>query len=93
MQSGCWSGLAADGSQGRNVQVIDGRLDINGVNLFTRIDDRLKAGAPIRLIEGGVVSPKNSGLGSPRKGKESSSESGAPRPSSGLSVGRGPEVG
>src|SRR5882724_11047278 len=36
---------------------------------------RLKAAAPIRLIECGVVSPKNSGSGSPREGKESSSES------------------
>src|SRR5882724_7516035 len=42
-----------------------------------------KAAAPIRLIEGGVVFPKNLGLGLPRKGKESSSESEAPRSSLG----------
>src|SRR5882724_13689210 len=34
---------------------------------------RLKAAAPIRLIEGDVVSPKNSCSGSPRKGRVSSS--------------------
>ena len=49
----------------------------------------LKAAAPIRLIEGGVILPKNSGLGSPRNGSESLSESGVPRPSLGPSVGGG----
>src|SRR5882724_6980321 len=43
----------------------------------------LKAAAPIRLIEGDVVSPKNSGSGSPRNGRELSSESGVLRPSFG----------
>src|SRR5882724_12379185 len=51
----------------------------------------LKAAAPIRLIEGGVFSPNNLGLGSPRKGKESSSESEAPRSSCGSSRGSGTE--
>src|SRR5882724_10007128 len=51
----------------------------------------LKAAALIRLIEGGVVSPKNSGSGSPRKGKESSSESEAPQSSGGSSMGGGAE--
>src|SRR5882724_515192 len=49
----------------------------------------LKAAAPIRLIEGGVISPKISGSGSPRKGKESSSELEAPRSSWGSLVGGG----
>ena len=49
----------------------------------------LKAAAPIRLIEGGVVSPKNSGSGPPRKGRESSLELGSPRPSWGSSMGGG----
>ena len=38
--------LAADGSQGHDVQVIASRLDINGVNLFTRIDEPLEGSCP-----------------------------------------------
>src|SRR5882724_4144349 len=49
----------------------------------------LKAATPIRLIEGGVISPNNSGLGSPRNGRESSLELGVPRHSLGSSVGSG----
>src|SRR5882724_6230649 len=37
VQSGHWSGLVADGSQGCNIQIIASQLDINGVYLFTRI--------------------------------------------------------
>src|SRR5882724_9581707 len=47
----------------------------------------LKAATPIRLIEGGVILPKNLGSGSPRKGKESSSESELPRSPGGSSMG------
>src|SRR5882724_12357714 len=50
---------------------------------------RLKAATPIRLIDGGVVSPKNSGSGSPREGRESSSESEAPKSSGRSSMGGG----
>ena len=46
----------------------------------------LKAAAPIRLIEGSVILPKNLGLGSPRNGRESLSESEVPRSSLRLSV-------
>jgi len=81
VQSGRWSRLVAEGSQGRDVQIIASWLDINGVYFLTTSISRLKAAAPIRLIEGSVVSPKNSGSGSPRKGKESSSESELPRSS------------
>jgi len=38
VQSGCGSGLVANGSQGCNIQIISGWLDINGVYLFTHID-------------------------------------------------------
>jgi len=38
--------LAADGSQGRDVQIIAGQLDINGVNLFARIDEPLEGSCP-----------------------------------------------
>src|SRR5882724_13451049 len=51
----------------------------------------LKAAAPIRLIEGSVISPNNSGLGSPRKGKELSSSSESPRSPWGSSMGGGTE--
>src|SRR5882724_5633709 len=51
----------------------------------------LKAATPIRLIEGGVVSSKNSGSGSPRKGKESSLESESPKSPGGSSMGGGTE--
>src|SRR5882724_8241844 len=51
----------------------------------------LKAATPIRLIEGGVILPKNLGSGSPRKGKESSSESELPRSPGGSSMGGGTE--
>src|SRR5882724_4091455 len=37
VQSGCWSGLVANGSHRCDVQIIAGRLDINGVYLFTCI--------------------------------------------------------
>src|SRR5882724_4772520 len=37
VQSGHWSRLVADSSQGCDIQVITGQLDINGVYLFTRI--------------------------------------------------------
>jgi len=57
----------ADGWQGCNIQIIAGRLDINGVYLFTTSISHLKAATSIRLVEGGVFSPKNLGLGSPRK--------------------------
>src|SRR5882724_10618941 len=38
VQSRCWSGLVADGLQGRDVQIIASWLDINGVYFLTRID-------------------------------------------------------
>src|SRR5882724_8131225 len=49
----------------------------------------LKAAAPIRLIKGGVILPKNLGSGSPRKGNKSLSELEAPMSSQGPSVGSG----
>src|SRR5882724_10188049 len=49
----------------------------------------LKAAAPIRLIESSVVLPKNSGLGSPRKGKELLSELEVPRSSWGSLIAGG----
>src|SRR5882724_5542539 len=38
VQSGHWSRLVADGSQGHNIQIIASRLDINGVYFLTHID-------------------------------------------------------
>ena len=68
----------ADGTQGHNIQIIAGWLDINGYTSSPTSINCLRAAVPIRLIEGSVVSPKNSGSGSPRKGNELSSESEAP---------------
>src|SRR5882724_5292694 len=38
VQSGHWSGLVANGSQGHNVQIIASQLDINGVYFLTCIN-------------------------------------------------------
>src|SRR5882724_8885413 len=38
VQSGCWSGLVANGSQGCNIQIIASQLDINGVYFLTCIN-------------------------------------------------------
>src|SRR5467141_1446541 len=38
MQSRCGSGGVADGSQGLDILIIASRLDINGVDLFTRVN-------------------------------------------------------
>jgi len=57
VQSGHWSRLVADGLQGRDVQIITSQLDIMVYTSSPALISRLKAAAPIRLIEGGFHDP------------------------------------
>jgi len=77
--------------QGHDIQIIAGQLDINGVNSSSASISHLKAAAPIRLIDGGVSSPKNSGSGSPRKVKSRHRSRRCPGLHEGLLMGGGTE--
>src|SRR5467141_2894580 len=46
MQSRCGSGGVADGSQGLNILIIASRLDINGVDLFTCVNQPFECSRP-----------------------------------------------
>src|SRR5882672_3399679 len=52
MQSRCGSGGVADGSQGLNILIIASRLDINGVDLFTRINQLFECSRPDQTDRG-----------------------------------------
>src|SRR5467141_24971 len=52
MQSRCGSGGVADGSQGLNILIIASRLDINGVDLFTRVNQPFECSRPDQTDRG-----------------------------------------
>src|SRR5882672_7158223 len=52
MQSRCGSGGVADGSQGLDILIIASRLDINGVDLFTRVNQPFECSCPNQTDRG-----------------------------------------
>src|SRR5882672_4532240 len=52
VQSSCGSGGVADGSQGLDILIIAGWLDINGVDLFTHVDQPFECSRPDQTDRG-----------------------------------------